>query len=202
MAYNQFTLLQIEREFGLQVRREGRLFADVAPVGISARLRQQLAEDTDLALVTGSEKARSEYIIAPILAEVYRQTRDSVTLFSGPQFDVDIPRGLAGYCDFILALAPAVLEIRAPVVAIVEAKRENINAGIPQCLAELIAAQIFNAEQERPIETLYGAITTGEVWKFLRLQSVAATIDTDEYFLNQVEQIVGIFVWMLRMGVS
>jgi hypothetical protein len=202
MAYNQFTLLQLEQEFGLQVRREGRLFADVAPAAISARLRQQLAEDTDLALVTGSEKARSEYIIAPVLAEVYRQTRDRATLFSGPQFDVDIARGLAGFCDFILALAPAAQEIRAPVVAIVEAKQENINAGIPQCLAELIAAQIFNAAHESSITPLYGAITTGEVWKFLRLHGTAATIDTDEYFLNEVEQIVGIFVWMLGQGIS
>ena len=198
MAYNQFTLRQVESEFGMQVRRAGRLFADVAPVEISARLRQQLDEDTDIALLTGSEKGRSEFIIAPILAEVYRKAKDRVTLFTGPQFDVAPERGLAGWCDFLFGLMAYAPEVRAPVVSVVEAKKENINAGIPQCLAEIAAAQIFNAEQGRPIDTLYGVVTTGTDWKFLRVRGTNASIDTDEYFLTNVEKIVGIFLSMFH----
>jgi hypothetical protein len=150
-----------------------------------------------LALQAGSEKARSEYIIAPILAEIYEQTQERANLFSGVEFTVDESRGLAGFCDFIFTLAPRKIQIQAPVITVVEAKKEDILKGIPQCLAELVAAQIFNARADKPIDTLYGVITTGEVWKFLRLQGTNAVMDTDDYFLNQPEKIVGIFLSML-----
>ena len=83
-------------------------------------------------------------------------------------------------------------------MSVVEAKKENINAGIPQCLAELVAAQIFNAAAERPISPLYGIVTTGTDWKFLRLDGTTATIDSDLYYLDNVERIVGIVLSMLH----
>ena len=198
MAYNQFTTIQLRTLFGLNVVEEANLFAGVPSVEISTRLRENLAADTRLALRSGSGKARSEYIIAPILAEVYRQTQDRANLFSGVEFDVDIERGLAGVCDFLFSLSPLTIEVEAPVVFVVEAKKENILRGIPQCFAELIAAQIFNAEEGRPVAALYGAVTTGEIWQFLRLHDSVAAIDQTEYHFSHVEQIVGIFVWMLR----
>ena len=198
MAYNTFTLVQLEQNFGLQIKRQSGIFKEVAPVEISGRLRENLAIDTNMALLSGSEKARSEYLIAPILSEVYRLSKDKAMLFSGVEFNVDDEQGLWGFCDFLLTLAPTAPDLRAPVVSIVEAKKENINGGIPQCFAELIAAQIFNAKAERVIETLYGVVTTGEVWKFLSLQGTSATIDGDLYYLDNVEKIVGIIVSMLQ----
>ena len=137
---------------------------------ISDLLRQTLAQNSGLALRGNSEKARSEYLIAPILAEVYQQTRERANLFSGTEFNVDQNKGLIGFCDFLFSLSPLTIEIEAPVVSVVEAKKEDLLKGIPQCLAELIAAQIFNARADKPIDTLYGAVTTGTDWKFLRLQ--------------------------------
>ena len=198
MAYNKFTMAQLQREYHLEISEQSALFAAVPPAGISDLLRETLRRKTILALRSGSEKARSEYIIAPILSEVYEQMQEQVNLFSGVEFDVDETRGLAGYCDYLFSLPPLQREIQAPVVAIVEAKRENINAGIPQCFAELVAAQIFNAAEERNIETLYGVVTSGEVWKFLRLQGTRAITDTDDYYLDNVEKIVGILLSMLR----
>ncbi len=198
MAYSDFTLMRLERDFGLQIRRQSAIFRDVPPVEVTTRLKENLADDTDLALSSGSEKARSEYLIAPILSEVYRKSKDRAMLFSGIEFNVDRPRGLEGYCDFLLSLSPMSPEVRAPVVSIVEAKKEDILRGIPQCLAELVAAQIFNAAAERSIETLYGIVTTGTEWKFLRLRGMEALIDSDEYFLNQPEKIVGIILSMLN----
>ena len=174
------------------------LFADVPPAFISDFLREALRKQTDIALRSGSEKARSEYLIAPILLEVYEQARDRANLFSGIEFNVDKKRGLTGFCDFIFTLAPRTIDIQAPIISIVEAKKEDIPAGIPQCLAELIAAQIFNAAEERNIDTLYGIVTTGTDWKFLRLRGTEATVDDDLYFLDNVEKIVGIILSMLR----
>lgn len=198
MAYNKFTMAQLQREYHLQITEQAALFAHAPPAMISDLLRETLRRKTVLALRSGSEKARSEYIIAPILSEVYEQMQDQVNLFSGVEFDVDEQRGLAGYCDYLFSLPPLQREIQAPVIAIVEAKKENINAGIPQCFAELVAAQIFNTAEERNIDTLYGVVTSGEVWKFLRLQGTSAITDTDDYYLDNVERIVGIILSMLR----
>ncbi len=198
MAYNQFTMAQLQEEFHLEGTEQAALFAGAQPAVISDWLRQTLTLQTALALRSGSEKARSEYLIAPILTEVYKQAHERVNLFSGVEFSVDEQRGLAGFCDFLFTLAPRKINIQAPVISVVEAKKEDILKGIPQCFAELIAAQIFNERADKPIDTLYGIVTTGEVWKFMRLQGTNATIDTDDYFLNQPEKIVGIILSMLN----
>ena len=198
MAYNKFTMAKLREEYHLKITSQAGIFADAPTANISNLLRQVLAGQTDVALQSGSEKARSEYLIAPILLEAFQQSRDRANLFSGVEFNVDKKRGLTGYCDFLFTLAPRTIELLAPVISVVEAKKEDIPSGIPQCLAELVAAQIFNAAEEHPIETLYGIITTGEVWKFLRLQGTNVTIDTDDYFLNQPEKIVGIILSMLH----
>ena len=202
MAYNQFTIPQLERDFGIRISRQAGLFSAVPPSPVSELLRLILAQNSRFALPSGSEKARSEYLIAPILAEVCQQRREQASLFSGIEFDVDVPRGLSGYCDFLFSLTPDALVVSAPVVSIVEAKKENILAGIPQCLAELVAAQIFNTAQERPIETLYGVITTGTDWQFLRLQGIDAALDSDLYYFGNIEKIVGILLSMLRQDLS
>ena len=198
MAYNQFTIPRLTQRFGLSVIESPALCAEAPAAEVSDLLRDMLAAHTTLALRSGSEKARSEYIIAPILAEVYRQMQDSINLFSGVEFEVDLAQELVGVCDFLFCLSPMSLAIEAPVVSVVEAKKEDILRGIPQCLAEMVAAQCFNTQANRPIGTIFGVVTTGEIWKFMRLQGTSATVDSDEYFLIQTEKIVGILLWMLR----
>ena len=83
MAYNKFTLNQLRKEHHLEIMGQSALFADVPPAFISDFLREALRKQTDIALRSGSEKARSEYLIAPILLEVYEQARDRANLFSG-----------------------------------------------------------------------------------------------------------------------
>lgn len=81
-------------------------------------------------------------------------------------------------------------------VAIVEAKKEDVRAGVPQCIAEMVAAQIFNGAHERADEHVYGAVTTGSSWLFMRLEGQRVTIDLTEYFMRDVDRIVGILVAM------
>jgi hypothetical protein len=83
-------------------------------------------------------------------------------------------------------------EIYAPVVTLVEAKNENIKSGLGQCIAEMVAAQRFNQQQETPIDAIYGAVTTGMIWKFLKLVNQTAFIDLDDYFIKEVDKVLGI----------
>ncbi len=122
-----------------------------------------------LAVNLNTEKARSELVIAPILFEFKLLHRDRISLFSGIDFTVDEPSGLKGRCDYILARNPEQLALTSPVCMLVEAKNENIVGGILQCLAEMVTAQKFNGQQQQPDETIYGAVTTGVLWRFLKL---------------------------------
>lgn len=82
-------------------------------------------------------------------------------------------------------------------MVIFEAKRENINEGLGQCIAGMVGAQRFNRRNNAPIDPIYGCVTTGTSWRFLRLSGTTVTLDLVEYGLNQVDRLLGILVHML-----
>jgi hypothetical protein len=198
MAYNDFTLDVLKQQFALRTDEQGDYFAQVAPVTISAGLREHLHQYVPLALAIGTEKARSELLIMPVLLETHRQLHYGFSLFSGVEFNVDSERGLRGTCDYLLSLSLEQLTVEAPVVVVVEAKNENIKQGINQCIAEMVAAQLFNQERHNALETVYGVVTTGSAWKFLRLLETIVYIDRAEYYIKEVERIVGILMAMIQ----
>ncbi|NEP84150.1 MAG: hypothetical protein F6K39_42170 [Okeania sp. SIO3B3] len=198
MPYSDFTLPKIQQEFSLTINEQVDIFANIPEVKPSDFLKQTLQNNLPLALAINTEKARSEMIIAPILIEFRKILNNQISLFSGTEFNVDTARGLNGTCDFLISLDPEQLFIKSPVFAIVEAKKENLNAGLGQCLAEMIAAQIFNQQQGNQISTIYGVVTTGNIWKFLKLENTEVHIDLTEYFINNLEKILGI----LSLGIN
>ena len=193
MAYSDFDLKKARHDFGLQIDEQPDLFADVILVQPSAILAQTLAETSHLAIAIHTEKARAELLIAPVLLDIWRYAQAQISLFSGTEFTVDEAQGLTGYCDYILSRSKEQLIINAPVVMIVEAKNENIKGGLGQCVAEMIAAQRFNEREGNAIDTIYGAVTTGEIWKFLKLVGAVASIDLSDYYIvRDVSKILGI----------
>jgi hypothetical protein len=192
MSYSDFTLLDLKRRFHLTIDESNDLFAEVAEVDLPPQLADTLARYLPLALNLNTEKARSEFLIAPLLAEFKLLHRDRVSLFSGIEFNVDEEAGLKGRCDYILARSPEQLALTAPICVLVEAKKEDIVAGIPQCLAEMIAAQKFNAREGSPAKTVYGTVTSGTAWRFLKLEGANAAVDIMEYPIQAPRKIFGI----------
>lgn len=192
MAYSDFTLERVEKAFGLTISDNVNLFADIPELESSDWLKETLGYNVPIALGSNTEKARSELIIAPILVELRKQLNSQIALFSGIDFTVDPDKGLNGSCDFIISQSAQLLILRAPAIMLVEAKKENINAGLGQCIAEMLAAQIFNQKQGEEVTSIYGVVTTGEIWKFLKLTEQLVQIDLAEYFLNNVNKILGI----------
>lgn len=197
MAYSDFTLDDIKTQFQLSIAEDKRLFGDVKPFDVPAPLLHVLESNVPLALAIDTEKARSEFIIAPILAEYKRIFTHRVSLFSGVDFSIDPQRGLNGTCDFILSRSPEQFYITAPIIMLVEAKNDRIKSGLPQCLAEMIAAQQFNTHKGTGIETVYGIVSTGSLWRFLSLTAQEGAIDRDEYYLRDTQQIFGILASMI-----
>ena len=194
MAYSDFKLSNVSKIFELTISESSQLFADVPEIEPSELLTTILKENTDLAVSINTEKARSEMIIAPILLEIRRKLNYLISLFSGIEFNVDPSKGLNGFCDFLMSNSPEQLFISTPILAIVEAKNENLKAGLGQCIAEMVAAQLFNQQEGNEISIIYGAVTTGTVWQFLKLENNVVSIDLTEYFIRDIEKILGILI--------
>ncbi len=200
MPYSQFTLKNLVGDFNLNLEEKTRLFPNIQPAFPTELLLMTLQESLPLATAINSEKARSEMIIAPILLEVKRKMDYQIALFSGSDFTVDASRGLNGSPDFLITRSSEQYYISAPVMSIVEAKNENINLGLGQCGSEMLAAQIFNARENYQVDVIYGCVTTGVLWKFLRLENQKLYIDPVEISIEPVERLLGIFMHILTIN--
>lgn len=198
MSYSDFNLKRAKQEFNLNFIENKDLFLETEEVEISEYLRMTLDYNVPLALAINTEKARSELIIANILLELKRQLNDQISLFSGVNLDVDKNRDLSGFCDYILSKSSEQFYLSAPVLAIVEAKNDQVTNGLGQCIAEMIAVRIFNDREGNPVNSIYGAVTTGSNWKFLKYQNDVIYIDRPEYYIADVNKIMGILVKMMR----
>lgn len=191
MAYHQFTIERVRKEFHLTVVDEVDLFAEIEPVKVGEPLSRLLEEYLPLAIGIATEKAKSELIVAPILLEVRRRMGGAVGFFSGIEFNVDVERGLNGICDFLLSKSRLQILLAAPVLAVVGAKNDNMKSGLGQCAAEMIAAQMFNEREGEGPSTIYGVVTNGTGWRFLRLEGLNLGVDRQEYAIDQPGRILG-----------
>jgi len=199
MPYSQFTLAKVKKDFKLTIVEGDGFFPSLEPITPSPRLVSEL-EDLSWTIAVGSEKARSEAIVYPVLQEVRRVFNRQISLFSGREFNVDPTLELTGYVDFLISRSLEQLIIETPVIVVVEAKKADLNEGLGQCVAAMIAAQRFNEVAENLIPTIYGCISSGTQWRFLKLVGTVVTIDLTDYPLLPVEQILGFLVWMVGEG--
>ena len=192
MAFQNFSFPQVIQDLGLTLA-DTDLFSQVPPVTVRSEFFAQVLEGANLASAINTEKARSEFVIAPVLFELRRLHAGHLGLFSGIELDADASRGLNGVCDFVITKSPRQHVASAPLITIIEAKNDNLRAGLGQCIAAMYAAQLLNQAASVPITTIYGAVTTGGAWKFLRLQETAVTLDLVEYHIESLGKIMGIF---------
>jgi hypothetical protein len=195
--FSNFTLLSALRDFGLTMTTSEPLFAEVPPVPVGPAVEHVLQSMGQLALTVNTEKARSEWLIAPILGEVWVRARHTICLLAGVDFSVDPEAGLTGVVDFLFGKGPQASFITAPVLAIVEGKNESIPGGQGQCVAEMVAAQRFNRQAKNNIETIYGLVTTGNNWRFHRLRGTELSVDTREYLISEADQILGNLMYIV-----
>ncbi|MGL6096393.1 MAG: hypothetical protein ACRC7O_11430 [Fimbriiglobus sp.] len=189
MAYGDFTMRSAAAAFGL-TERIAPLFQDLEPVPVPGWLTEFLAHTQRQPRV--SEKARGELIVMPVLAAA-AELAGVAAVYSGVRMDVDANLGLVGECDFLVARTPPLRELRPPVVTVVEAKKADIDLGLGQCVAQIVGAKLWNERDGKPLDTIYGCVTSGDVWQFLRLSGTELTTDTGPYYLTDLGRILGVF---------
>ncbi len=192
MAYSDFTTLKkVKKELDISHQLLPLFTEAIVEVKASEHLLFDIKEAEILAPVT--EKSKSELIIAPILKEVRRKNADKITYFSGFSFDVSVEKNLTGICDFIFGYAPQTLEINAPIFCIIEAKNRTLEEGLGQCGAEMYAAQLYNAQEGEDIPVVYGSVTNGYDWVFLKLEKNLLIIDTQRFTILKINELLGVF---------
>jgi len=201
MSFGDFVFPKVQIDLGLKVT-EADLFTNAVATVLRPEFQTQLGLGSSVALSINTEKARSEFMIAPVLLELRRIVGERLGLFSGVQFSVDAERGLTGTCDFLITISGLQLIVAAPLIAVIESKNDNLLSGLGQCIATMVAAQIVNARDGLSDREVYGAVTTGSAWKFLRLRGSDLTIDRREYSISEVGTIIGIFQQITAVGLA
>lgn len=190
MAYSDFSFERAIADFQLQ-KEYSVIFTSPDPIPPSDWLLETLKRGRSFAIPGGSEKARSEFIVAPILTEAQHHCGETITIYSGRNLDVEKEKGLAGECDFLLGRGMGSLTLQAPLLTVVEAKRNDIDIGLGQCVAQMVGVQRFNQNHSVSIDSVFGCVTTGEIWQFLRLSGSILTIDSDRFYIKSVDEILG-----------
>jgi len=199
MSYSNFTIKQVQEDFNLEIVEKLGIFSKIEPSQISEYFATTLEENIPLAVSINTEKARSELLIANVLIEVRKIFDRKISFFSGVEFNIDKEKNLNGFCDFIISLSSEQLFIKSPIITLVEAKNENLMSGLGQCVAEMIAARMFNEKEGNKVPIIYGLITTGIFWRFLKLKDNTIHIDLKDYSIeDNPGRIIGILSAMVK----
>jgi hypothetical protein len=187
-SYSKFKYEHLE-EMGIEVTGGTIFQKKITPIKPDSLLLSTLEMYEKYPL--GTEKSRSEMLVLPVLAAIQQKNED-FTIFSGYQFDVDKSKGLKGHCDFILSKMANAKSIKSPVIAVVEAKKDNVDDGVPQCVAEMVAANLFYQKRGNDVKIIHGIVTSGNEWLFLRLDNSNKVTTNDERFsILNLENLLG-----------
>lgn len=189
MAYSKFTFIRIREELGIEDKYM-ELFTEIIPNEPNEWLRIALKMGKRAAFF--SEKSRSEAIVFPILMELQRQNPNIFSVYSGAELEADNQKDLNGECDFILGYGAQKYDIDTPIFCMIEAKDQDLKRALPQCIAQMEGARIFNQKHGKSIEIIWGCVTTGAEWLFLKLEKNTAYIDTERYYLSDLPKLLGV----------
>ena len=193
MAFSKYKEIgQVQQEFGITLLEQSFIVAE--PVSPSEAFISEF-EFTLNSFPIISEGARTETIIFPVLREVYKDYHQSFTLWIEKPLSFNTQ--LSGTPDYILAVKSPLGKtvFTKPLVAMVEAKKNDFDYGWGQCLAELVAAQKINGDETFPV---IGIVTDGESWQFGKLENSVFTKNLLSYPLGDLPRLFGALHYVFR----
>ena len=189
MGYSNYKKIKtVSKKFKIDVRME-RLFENIKRVEPSSWLKESLQFAEMMPLT--NEKSKSERIVSPILLEVVKSYSTQITLFSGENIDIQPENDLSGECDFFFGLHPPKPFIDTPIISLTEAKDEDMELGIGQCAAQMYGARLFNEADGKNIPVIYGCVTNGLEWQFLKLYNNCFYVDKKVY--TDLSELLGVW---------
>ena len=160
-------------------------FVQPVPMAVDEGFRRRLEFDRLNAPVTASEQAISEFLIFPVLREMWRAYSDSLMIWSHVAFGEALP--LKGFPDYFFAKrSPLGRVLDQPYVLFVEAKSDDFDAAWAQCLAAMLAAQQMN---KQPDQVIFGSASSGEVWFFAKLEGKTLLQDPRLFTVSHLDEL-------------
>jgi hypothetical protein len=196
MSYSKITLEEIRQKFGIQDIVKPIFPENIVDVQPNEWLKEALRMAAKLRI--RSKKARSEAIVFPILVAFKEVNQDKFMVYLGEKLNVD--KELRGECEVIICKNAKASAIDTPIFCMVEAERNDMELGKPQCMAQMIGARMYNQKYGKNIETIYGCVTIGTEWLFLKLEGNEIWIDENNLlYLNQLPKILGTFQYIIDL---
>ncbi|WP_416666748.1 hypothetical protein [Egbenema bharatensis] len=128
---------------------------------------------------------RSKELLIDAFCEEAIQTFSRLKIWKGAGLEGE---NTIGSADYLIAERKRYLE--APLLCIVEAKKDDFEQGLAQCLVEMQACQWQNAQIDQAIDIL-GIVTNGSLWQFYKLLVSGQVYETLPYGLNDLPAILG-----------
>ena len=153
------------------------------PVMLSAFFQERMNRLEQTFNLQGYEESKKLLIDA--ICEEAMLTSNHLRIWKGSQLESDV---LAGYVDYLVAERKRYLDI--PLLCIIEAKKDDFEQGLAQCLVEMQACQWQNRQADRDIDIL-GIVTNGEGWQFYKLLLAGTVYGTPLYSVGDMDLLLG-----------
>jgi hypothetical protein len=196
MAYNKFNYKTVGEKLGLEIEYNDQPFQHCTPVSPRPMILELLTPNDNFPLM--SEISRREWLVSNVFRELIYQTGGAVSVYSGEQFDVEPSLGLNDEADYLITKGKAKIPLKGTIIAVAQAKPDNLLTGLGQCIAEMYAAKLFNERSGTPTARTFGVVTTGLQWGFLVLEGTNVSFDPREYNISDVDEILGILIYMTQ----
>ncbi len=131
-----------------------------------------------------SEPAICENLIYPILKATWRPFSKELALWSHQP--IEFNEELSGIPDYLLSRRSELgkIVLGFPLLAVVEAKKDDFKAGWAQCGSEMYAIQQLN---QLPQQRIFGVVSNGETWEFAQLLDNTFTMFKQRYDVQELD---------------
>jgi hypothetical protein len=102
-----------------------------------------------------NETSRREVLVSPIILDLVHYTKSQVRI----EYQIKVNEQLQGFLDYLIENEQKLL--------VIEAKKQDLDYGLTQLTAELIALDQWDKKEQQT--HIIGAVTTGQIWQFARL---------------------------------
>ena len=189
-GYSSFSFPAVKKQFGLKSVR-GVIFDNLEPIEPSSWLVVALEMASQMAIA--SEKSRSEWVVGPIMMAIKNANKDKMNILSGENMSVSKDISLTGECDFIFVKDPYTFTVESLIFCLVEAEKHDLIGGLGQCAAQMVGARMLNEQDGVNYPVIYGCVTTGSDWQFLKLENNLITLENKLKYINELPYLLGTF---------
>ena len=184
-SFSKFKLDDAYRSLNLKRLLPWKILADnLPPSQVFEIFSQRLQQNFDLKRTEEGKKLIIDLLFMEAIAPF-----PNLKIWKGGRLESDIATGAADYL-----VTENIAYIATPMLCVVEAKKDDFEQGLAQCLMEMNACQWSNRKANECLKEtidILGIITNGEGWQFYKLTPDNQVYETQLYTLKNLPEVLG-----------